>query len=178
MNQKKFEFHNKDIPLLKKDIRKRLLFVILFMAAFISQLIMIILNVSNGVATVSRFILASVVMIMSLLFAVLSVSFIMKANKQINTIKKSGYCVSYISVLPSIHKSGFAKTYSFITQVIAVLTLVLFCWLGTYAVLEFIYFTTVSQFFPLLLLLTVVGFNSSYHIKHELKITESVQVYS
>ncbi len=177
MNQKRFEYQHKDIPFLKKDIIYRLSYVALFGIVFFVQLFMIIAQNIKGAATVTSMIIGSVILVASLLFALLCLIFAFKDIKNVDTIKKSGYAVSAVSVLPSIQKNGFMKMYSIFTKLIAIVMLCLFAGVATYSILEYIHFSTLSPYLPLLLFMTVVSFNSVYHVQHEIKLTETVKIY-
>jgi len=174
MNQKRFQYQNKDIPFLKKDIKARMFFMVLFGIVFFMQMILLILNVIDGTATLTMAIVSAIIMLVSLVFSILSLIFAFKDIQAIDVIKKTGFVVSSISLMPSIEKNSFTKLYSTLTYIIAFAMLIALVGIITYSILQFVYFTTVSFYLPLMLLVTVCGFNSAYHIKHEIEIIQTV----
>ena len=178
MNQKKFEYQNKDIPFLRKDIVWRMCFMALFALVFIAQIIMLIVSYFKGNATTTMVIVSSVIMVISLMLTILSLSFAFKDIRLINVIKKSGFVVSAVSTLPSLEKRSFIKLYSIISEVLAIAMLLILASSLTYSILELVYFTTYSFYLPMLLLITFTGFNTVYHVNHEIKLTETVRAYN
>ena len=80
----------------------------------------------NNSATTLTFILASVVMILSLLLGLMCFAFGYKNIKLIKAIKNDGFVVTSVSMLPSIQKRSFIRLYSLLTQIITIVLLVAF----------------------------------------------------
>lgn len=178
MGKKTFEYFHKDIPLLKKDMRTRLSFVILFSICFIAQLGLLIYKLYTRSATTFMAVVSAIVMLFALIFTILSLSFAFKDLQLINGIKKSGSVIHEMSLLPSISNDKAVKIYLMICKILAVaMLLVLACGI-TYNVLEIIYFSTFSFFIPMLVLVCIVGFNTVYHVKHEIETIQNTKEYS
>ncbi len=177
MNQKKFEYQNKDIPMLRKDIRFRVLFLALFFAVFALQIASLLVNYFKDTLTKTLIFSGAIILSVSLLFIVMSLSFIFKSMRILDGVKKSGYVVSSVTTLPSLEKRSFINLYSFICNLLAVVSLLAFVCGLTYAYLQFSYYSTVSAYLPLLLLFAIIGFNTTYHVSHEIDVTKNVREY-
>lgn len=177
MNQKRFQYQNKDIPFLKKDIRVRIFFMILFGVVFFSQLILLVLNQIDKTITLSMIITSAVIMLLSLMFSIISLVFAFKDMRAIQTISRTGFVVSAVSTLPNLEKRSFVRLYSVLTTLLAIVMLITFTSVITYSILQFVHFATISFYIPLIMLVTIVGFNSAYHVKHEIKTFENVQTF-
>jgi len=178
MNQKKFEFQHKDLPFLHKDYKMRIFYVFLFIAIFIAQVAMLAYSFSKGNTSTTMIISSGAIMLVSLMLVILSLSFALRSLRLMNVIKIHGYAVTAISVLPSMNKVKFSKVYAFMSEIVAVATLLVLACGVTYSLLEFVYFTTFSFYLPLLLLVTIVGFNTVYHVNHEIKMIQSIKEYN
>lgn len=174
MDPKRFQYHNKDIPLLKKDIKARIFFMILFGIVFFSQLFMLVLNVIDKTTTLTMVIVSAVIMLTALTFSILCLVYSFKNIRAIQVIKKAGFVVTSVIFMPNIQKNSFVRLYSILTSIITIATLVVFTSVVTYSILQYVYFSTISFYLPLMVLLTVIGFNTVYHVKHEIEITQSV----
>ena len=88
MNNKQFEYHNKDIPFLKKDVIYRFIFFGLFALVFIWQfasLISLLATKSN--VSILMIIVSALVLVFALLFCTLSIMYAIKSVKIINVVK-------------------------------------------------------------------------------------------
>lgn len=177
MNQKRFEYQNKDIPFLKKDALKRILYMFLFLGVFALQLTMFIFNQIENKNTKTTVIVAAFVMLVSFIFALMSFAYAFKDLRLIGVVKNNGFVVSAVSVMPSIEKRSFLRLYSLLTNLLSLLLLLLFISTVTYGVLQFMHFATYSAYLPAILLITILGLNSSYHVKHEIELTKTVKEY-
>ena len=177
MNQKKFEFQHKDLPFLKKDFRTRMLYIVLFVGVLIAQAAMLISSFITGKTSSIMVIISLAIIFISFMLVVLSLSFALRSLRLINVIRAHGYAVTAISVLPSMQKDRFAKIYALMSQILSVVMLIVLACGLTYSLLEFVYFTTFSFYLPLLLLVAIVGFNTVYHVNHEIKMVQSVKEY-
>ena len=177
MGLKKFEYHSKNIPFLKRDIALRLVFVLVFFAIFAWQFISLMQNLDSGV-NVGMIIATIAVLICSLLFAGISILYCLKSFKILTVVKKTGRCLSSVPILFDTSKKGFLKMYSIITEVLAIVcAIVLLCSL-IYSLLEMAYFSSISYYMPVLAIICACGFNSVYHINAEIAIAKNVQEYN
>jgi len=179
MNLKRFEYLNKDVPFLKKDVTSRLLFSLLYFAIFVWQFASIVIKSINKINLSTAMIVASVfVLLVTLMFGALSLLYCFKSLKILSVIKKNGRCVSSVEILFNTEKTGFMKLYSFITEVLTIIcSIVVLCSI-IYAFLEMAYFASISFYMPVLVVLCCCGFYSSYHIRAEINIVKNVQMYN
>lgn len=177
MNFKKFEYHHKDIPMLKKDVIIRILFTVLFFALLIWQFVSLLINYTTASVTLPILVSAIIVIVMSALLAGLSLIYAFKSLKTLATIKQYGYCVSSVDILFSVKKSGFLNLYSIVTNIITLITTLVLITSVVYAFLEVAYFSAISFFMPVLMLLCLSGYNSSYQIKNEIDIQQFVDEF-
>ena len=177
MNLKKFEFANKDIPFLKRDIIIRLIFTALFTILFIWQFVALFVAQAHNALSTTKIISTICVLLLSLLLAMLGFLYSFKDIKIMNAVKKRGTCVSTVDILFSTKKNSFIKLYEIVTQVLAYVSLfVLLCSI-TYSILQIAYFSSISYYMPILVLICLAGFNSVFHIKSEIKTIETVREY-
>jgi len=92
-------------------------------------------------------------------------------------IKMNGKCVSSVQVLIRTKKRSFIWLYKLLIQILSVATALVLIAVITYSILQVSYYSTVSFYIPLLLLICISGFNSIYHIKDEMHIQNTVQEY-
>ncbi len=178
MKAQKFEYHYKDVPLLKKDIAVRFVFTLLFFAVFMWQFISMLVVYTNDTLD-SLMILSSVtVMISSLMFAVVAFVYLFRSVNIITDIKKRGKAVRFVSVLSSSKSGSFIKLYSILTKIIALCMIVILSCAVTYSILELIHYSTMSYYLPALIMLSLCGFNSVYHITNEITRLRSVEEYN
>ncbi|MBR2969567.1 MAG: hypothetical protein IKC49_00755 [Clostridia bacterium] len=177
MNLKKFEFQHRDIPFLKKDIAYRFIFAILFLGAGAWQFTTMILSLLNN--TLSNTMIASSVFVLtiSLLMFFCSMLYSFKDFRIISTIKREGRCVSTVQVMFNLQKRSFIKLYLFINFIISLLTALVLIASVTYSILEISHYSTISYYLPILVVLCIASFNSTFHVKNEIKTIETVQQF-
>ena len=177
MHLKKFEFTNKDIPFLKKDIVWRLSFTAMFCAIFIWQFIAFIVAQTKGLMSTGRIVATIFVLVLSLMLAFIGFIYSFKDIRIVAAIQKRGSCVSTVDVLFSIKKNSFIRLYDIVCQVLAYVSLfVLLCSI-TSMILNAAFYSTISYYMPILILLCVSGFNGVLHIKSEIKTMQTVLEY-
>ncbi|MBQ9795752.1 MAG: hypothetical protein IJW36_02165 [Clostridia bacterium] len=177
MNSKKFEYTNKDIPYLKRDITFRTIFSALLIVMFIWQFVSIVIVSIKSSLTIMQICSSILVFISTLLLSYISLLYVFKDFRIIAAIKMKGRCVSAVQMLIKTNKRSFIRLYNLVLQFITLLTvLVLICSL-TYSILQATFFSTISFYMPLLLTICVAGFNSIYHVKDEIHIQNTVQEY-
>ena len=177
MNLKKFEYTNKDIPFLRRDVTVRLIFSSLFIAVFIWQFISLFVTNATVGMTTPKIVTSIIVLIVALMMAMVALLYSLKDLKIISAIKKRGTCVSTIDILFSLKKGSFIKLYQIVAWILAIVSLfILLCSL-TYSILQFAYFSSISYYLPILVLVCIAGFNSVFHINSEIKTIETVKEY-
>ena len=177
MNFKVFEYHHKDVPALKKDITFRAIFALLFFVVFVWQLTTLLIKVINNSVHLGIIISSTIVLVVCLLFAVISLLYALKELRIIGAIKTRGKCVSSVDILHNLNKDSFIKLYSIVTEILAIATsLVLICAI-TYSILEISFYASVSFYLPLLLTICLTGYFSMFHIKNEMNIVKTVEEF-
>jgi len=177
MNLKKFEYLHKDVPFLKKDILFRAIFIVLFFAIFLIQLISMLQHFFKNTLELGMAISSGIVLLTSLLFCLISVMYLVKTSRIITIITKRGRCVSSVDILINTKKDGFVRLYSFVCEALALLaTIVLVCSL-TYSALEVKYYNQLSFYLPLLATICLTSFYSVFHLENELKTMQTVNNY-
>jgi len=179
MNLKQFEYLNKDIPFLKKDIRTRLIFALVYFAVFAWQFASVVIKSINEVAITTPMIISTIaVLVICLMFTALSLMYCFKSFKILSVVRKNGRCVSRVDILFNTNKNGFVKLYSYITEVLTIIcSIVVLCSL-IYTLLEISYFASVSYYLPVLATICCCGYYSSYHINSEINLVKNVQMYN
>lgn len=178
MKTERFEYQNKDLPLLRKDIFMRLLFMGLFMAVFVWAFVNIVVNYMRDELSVIKTIVGVVILVISLLFALISLVYAFRSFNTKQKVVLNGNAVKNITIISNIKKNSFLRIYSFVMQLISIVMLMVLACGITYAVLEYVYFTTLSYYLPILFLVSITGFNSVYHIKAEIKTIQNVQEFN
>ena len=178
MNTKKFEYDIKDKKSLKNDIIFRIFFTILFISIFAWQFTLLLLSKNEGTLSTLKIYLGLSVLFTCLIFVIISMMYIAKNLKILDQLKFHSKAVVSVTVLSSGKKGGFLRLYKFISEVIAIIMLVLAVCAITYSVLEFMHYSTISFYLPLISIITLTGFNTVYHINNELKIIENVRAYN
>jgi len=177
MNSKIFEYTNKDSSYLKKDIAFRTFFSVLFLAIFVWQfasMVKLALKNSMNIMTIGVSVL---VILCSLMMFIISMLYAFKDFRIMAAIKMNGKCVSSVQVLIRTKKRSFIWLYKLLIQILSVATALVLIAVITYSILQVSYYSTVSFYIPLLLLICISGFNSIYHIKDEMHIQNTVQEY-
>ena len=177
MNLKKFEYANKDVPVLKKDIVVRLTFTALFVAIFIWQFISFVSTQASDNMSTGKTVSTVVVLLLSLILGAIGFVYSFKDIRIVTAIKKRGTCVSTVDLIFSTKKDSFMRIYDIVCQVLAYVSLfVLLCSI-TSLILNATFYSQISYYMPLLFLLCIAGFNSVFHIKAEIKTMQTVQEY-
>lgn len=179
MQTKRFEYHYKDIPDLKKDCSIRILFSILFFAVFIWQTVMCFFQFADDSQITSALISATVfVMILSLLMGSISLLFAYRSISALNDIRKKGKSVRPMTPIFGIGKMSFARLYYIINFIIVIAMIAVLSCGVTMFILDIIYYSKVSYYLPLLVVVSLSGFNSVYHISQEIKTVKNVQEFT
>lgn len=178
MNSKRFEYHTKDIPFLKKDLILRFVFALLFFVIFVWQFIAMVVAYNNQTIHTGMIILGVITLILSLFMAVMSFIYGYKSMMVMSEIKKRGKAVRNVSIIGSVRNKSFIRMYFTLTKVLAVVMAMLFIAGLTYTILQLVFYGTVPFYLPMLLWLTLSGFNSTYHVNNEIKTLEQVQEFN
>ena len=177
MHSKRFEYHTKDIPFLKKDCIFRFVFTALFFAIFVWQFVCMVSKYISGDMNTLMVILAVITLVLALFMAVMSFIYGYKSIMIISDIKKKGKAVRDVAIIGSAKSKSFLRMYGVFSRVMAVAMAMLFISGLTYIILEIIYYSSVSFYIPMLLWLVISGFNSTYHIDNEIKTVAQVQEF-
>ena len=177
MNLKRFEYLNKDVPFLKKDVAFRLGFTVIFFALFVWQFVKLIMQIGKELNT-AMIVTSIAVLLTSLLFSSLSILYALKSMRILSVVRKNGKCVSSVEILFNTNKNGFMKLYAVITEILALVCgLVLLCSF-VYSALEVAYLSSISYYMPVLAIVCMCGFNSVYHINNEIAVVKNVQAFN
>lgn len=178
MNLKNFEYLSKDVPFLKKDLIFRASFAVLFFTLFLIQIVSMFKNIVTDSLNIGMAISSTVVLITCGLFSFLSIIYMLRDLRTIDTINNHGKCVSSVDILLSVKKDSFIKLYSFVCDLLAlVASLILVCSL-TYSVLQATYYDYVSYYLPLLITVSFTAFYAVFHIKNEIATMQNVNRYN
>ncbi len=178
MRAKKFEYHHKDIPVLKRDIAMRITFTIIFFAIFIWQFISLLVTYTYDTLTTPMILASAIVMVSMLTMCAISFSYAFKSVNIISDVKRRGRAVRSVSLMFGIKKNSFVKIYSILTQLIALVMVVLMTSAITYSILQYIYYSTMSYYIPILVAISICGFNSVYHISFEIERIKTVELFN
>jgi len=100
MNLKRFEYLNKDVPFLKRDIALRLVFALLYFVIFVWQFASLIVKSINKIIISTPMIISTIfVLLVALLFCGLALLYCFKSFKVLSVVKKEGRCVSSVEIL-------------------------------------------------------------------------------
>ncbi len=179
MLTKKFEYHYKDVPTLRKDTSVRVLFSVLFFIVFFWQTIMCFFMFANEQEITALTIGSTIfVMVFSLIMGLISLLFAVRDVKILNQIRQRGKAIRPLTPVFGIEKNSFAKLYYIINFIIVIAMIaVLSCGI-TMFVLEIIYYSNVSYYLPILFVISLTGFNCVYHISNEINTVKSVQEFN
>lgn len=178
MNLKNFEYLNKDIPFLKKELIFRAIFIVLFSTLFLIQFIAMLQKLITNSLNIGMAISSGVVLITCVLFCFLSILYMLKTLRIINVVNNHGRCVSSVDILLNTKKDGFIKLYTSVCEILALLaTIILTCSL-TYSALQAAYYETISFYLPLLVTICLTAFYSVFHLRNELKTVQTVNQYN
>lgn len=178
MNRKKFDYYEKDIKQLKKDILFRLVFAILILATMAWQAFSLITGYSSINQSTLKIIVAGVVVFVGAVLFVTLMLFVFKNYRIIGVIKKNGRCTSSVNILFSIDKTSFIKLYEFVMFVLSLTTSLVLIAGVTYSILEVTYYSSISFYMPMLLLICLASFSALYTIKDEIRTQRIVQLQS
>ncbi len=178
MTTRRYEYHNKDIPMIKKDIVFRFIFLALFAFAFAWQFAFILRDFSLNTLTQTKTLVGIIALLMCLLFVLVALTYAYRGINIINSIKHHGKSVKNVTVVSDTKKGSFVKMYSHLTRFITLIMALALVSGLTYGILEYIYYSTISFYLPIMLLVTTAGLNSVYHITTEIKIMKEVQEYN
>ncbi len=178
MKLEKFEYRNKDVPIIKKDTAFRMLFVGLFLLVFIWQLAFMIRDFSLGTLTTIKSIVAVIVLIVSLVFILVAFSYAYRSISILSDIKHYGKSVKTLTVLSDNRRGSFVRMYSLLTKFITLIMVLALLSGLTYGILEYSYFHTISFYLPIMFFVAVSGLNSVYHISTEIKVMQEVEKYT
>ncbi|HJD05850.1 MAG TPA: hypothetical protein IAB72_03120 [Candidatus Onthoplasma faecipullorum] len=174
-----YEFTHKDKPFLKKDIVARVLFGVAFLVVFIWQFILLVVNYTAGTLTGLMMGVAIFTMLTSLLIGIVTALYAYRSIVTVGEINKKGTVVRRVNLLGQNAKKGsFIKMYNVLSQILAVVMLMVFASGLTYAILELVYYSTHSFYLPVLLLVTISGFNGVYHLQTEIHTIREVAHYN
>ena len=175
---KTFEYTNKDIPDLKKDIVFRTMFCLFFVVIMVYQFInMVLMSQKSNMNTLQLCVSVSVIA-SCLMLAYVSLMYVFKSFRIISAIKVRGKCISSVRLILDTKRKGFVKLYNGITAVLTLLTSLILVSAFTYSILQIAYTSTLSFYLPLLLLICVSGFNSIYHLRDEIHLQQNVQEFN
>lgn len=172
MKSQRLEFMDKDVPTIKRDFRLRVLFAFVFVVAFVWQLVMLI--ITPGEASALMLIVSCLTMFFSVMFGFVSIVYALNDMRVLEKIKRRGKAIKNTTFVFNIEKRSFIHLYNFITSVLAVVALLLLVASVTYSILEVVYYNTISFYLPMILTFVTWCFNSSYHIKNEIYLSQNV----
>ena len=175
MNSKKFEYTDRDLSYLKKDIIYRTIFALLFLIVFTWQFISFFKASITKSTTTMQIVVAIIVFVCCLMLTFISLLYIFKDFRIISAIKRNGRCVSSVQILIKTNKKSFVWLYSLLIQFLTIITAIVLICSITYSILQIAYFSTISFYLPFLITICISGFNSIYHIKDEMHIQNTVQ---
>ncbi len=175
-NKQTVEYLNKDVPTIKRDIRLRMLFAVLFIVAFVWQIIMLF-KLSTA-PSVLMIVLAAVTMIFSTMYAFTSILYAINGLRNVERVKHRGKSASRVNFVMNIDKRSFIHLYSFITRILSIVALALLVSAATYSLLSFVYYNQISFYLPAIFAFVCWCFNSSYHIKNEIYVFQNVNRYN
>lgn len=175
MRSKRFEYFHKDIKQLKKDIAFRVTFSVLFFGVIAWQLITTLLLHFSKTLTQTKLIISAIVLISALVLFSVTLAYAIKDCRIVKVIKENGRCVSSVSILFSTDKTSFLKFYQGLMTILTVAITLLFIACVTYSILEISFYTKISFYMPLLLMICLAGYNSIYHVKDEILTQNNVQ---
>ena len=178
MKTKRFEYHNKNVPMLKKEIAFRLLFTLLFFVTFIWQFAFILREYSLGTLTTLKSVVSIIVLIVTLVFTIVTLVYAYRCINVMSSIKLHGKAVRFITILSDNKKGSFLKLYSLMNRFITLVMALALVSGITYSILELIYYSSISFYIPILFFVAISGFNSVYHIKAEIQTIKEVQEYN
>lgn len=173
----KFEYHVKDIPFLKKDVFFRFLFFVGFLALFVWQTSITLIESIHENFNIFMLIVSGIVLIASLFMMLISMLYAMKNLRTISIIRKRGKCVSVVPLIFNTKKHSYIKLFQFINAVITLASIAVLVSAVTLTILNISYSTS-TFYLPLLFLVCLAGFNSVFHIKNEISTSQFVSAFN
>lgn len=175
MGYKKIEYTHKNISQLKSENRYRILFAIFFLLVLTAQIVLFIIE-GQKLSNIKYFI-GFFVMISSFLMATTSILYFLKNNRIITQILTEASAVRMSANFLNTDKSYVLKLYAVFNIILTALSsIILLCSL-VYTFLEFAYYSNLTFFLPILLLICISGYNTVFHIKYEILTAENVDKY-
>lgn len=177
MNNKQLvEYLNKDVPTLKKDVALRMMFALLFIVAFVWQMVLLLQMPESS--SLLNIVLTALVLIFCAMYAFTSIMYAINSLKTVQTIKHKGKSINNARFVYNIEKRSFVHLYSFITSMLAILALMFLVSALTYSVFSYVYYKTLSTYIPLIIMFVTWCFNSAYHLKNEIFISQNVNRFN
>jgi len=178
MNRRKFDYFEKDIKPLKKDIFFRCVFAVLILATMAWQSYTLIVGYMDKSLSTLKIIVAGMVVFSGAIIFLTLLLFAFKDYRIIGAIKTNGKCTSSVNLLFNIEKSSFVRLYEFLMFFLSLSTALVLIAGITYSILEVTYFKTISFFMPMLVLICLSSFSSLYSIRDEIRTQRLVQLQS
>ena len=169
---------NKDVPMLKRDVWYRFAFSILFLLIFICQLIVCLVSFARETLTLPKMVSVGFVLLTAIFYSGINLIYAYKSFKRITIVNKKGNCVSRINILYNLEKHSFIKLYNAICAVISIIASIVLLCVVIYSLLNIVYFNSISFYLPLLFVICLTCYSSSYHIMNEIKVVETVYNYN
>lgn len=167
---KYFEFQHKHIPLIKNDIKNRLLFSFLFFIAFALQFVFVIVMRNTNQHTTVLIAVSSLALIATTCSLIANLYFAVKNIHLLNQIKAHGKAKRELAFTFSTEKQSVLKLYYVITKIVSILLAVLLICSCTYFLLSYIYYETIPYYLPMLLTLTFIGFSTCHHVNNRIEL--------
>ena len=117
------------------------------------------------------------VILCALLLGLISFMYFLKNIRILRVVKNNGRCVSSVPLMINIKKNSFINMYSIVNFLLSCIALLVLVSSLTYSILQFAYFASISFYLPILILISVSGFNSVYHLNTEMKIIQTVREF-
>ena len=163
--------------MLKKDIFFRLFFMFLFVLVFAWQFVLFVVHFRRDDISQTQLIATICLLVVSLLFASISLVYAFRSLGIVQKIKLHGNAVKQIPIISNAKSQSFLRLYSVVNLLITLVMIVVLVSAITYSVLQYVYFTTQSYYLPILFFVSFAGFNSVYHLKAELKTIQNVREF-
>lgn len=174
-----YEFTHKNIPYLKKDIVFRVIYGIAFLLMFIWQFVLLVINYTNGSLSNLMMGVAIFTLVTAMMLCLVTALYAYRDVKTISEINKNGSMIKRVNLIgQNVKKGSFIKMYNVLSQILAVVMLMVFASGVTYAILQLIYYSTLSFYLPILFLVTISGFNGVYHLQTEIHTIREVAHYN
>ncbi len=177
MAAKRYEYQHKDIPMVKKDMKLRLVFSILFLGIFAWQVLNLLMAKMSGSLSRLEIIVGTVTLVFCLMYTIVAIMFAVQDFKIIKNVNKTGRSIRYVTLFSANDKSSFIRMYTLISDIITIIMLLILASSVTYSTLHYIYYETISYYLPALVMLTLSGFNGVWHMNNEITLMKNVEEY-